>query len=320
MTEKSSRNEPIREHRVWSDLPFWTGLGLLGGFYVFLIAATLAADVRFTRKQNVELLSVFHSPEIRYAAQLSLFTSIATTLLSLIVAVPIGYLLSRFRPPENRLLGGAVTFGKAVFDALLDIPIVLPPLVIGLSLLILFNQTDGGVAAQAAFTNVMNAIGNWWDGHFGQWIAFPNGFRGITFAIPGVILAQFLVAAAFAVRTLRTAFDEISPRKEQVALTLGCTRAQAFRMVVLPEARRGLLAAATLTWARAMGEFGPILVFGGATRNKTEVLPTTVFLELSVGNLEAAVSVSLLMVGMAMVVLVAVRLLGRSDPLARVFR
>jgi molybdate transport system permease protein len=93
-------------------------------------------------------------------------------------------------------------------------------------------------------------------------------------------------------------------------MTLGCSRSQAFWLVILPEARRGLLTAATLAWARSLGEFGPILIFSGATRFKTEVLPTTVFLELSVGHLEAAVAVSLLMVLAAVVVLLVIRAFG----------
>src|SRR5262249_30642218 len=132
----------------------------------------------------------------------------------------------------------------------------------------------------------------------------------VTYAVPSVILAQFTVACAFAVRTMRVTFDQISPRTEQVALTLGCTRSQAFWLVVLPQARRGLLTAGTLAWARSLGEFGPILVFSGATRLRTEVLPTTVFLELSVGNIEAAVAVSLIMVAAAVLVLVIVRVFG----------
>ncbi len=71
-----------------------------------------------------------------------------------------------------------------------------------------------------------------------------------------------------------------------------------------------MIAAGTLAWARALGEFGPILVFAGATRMKTEVLPTTVFLEMSVGNVEAAATVSLLMVAVAMAVLLSARALG----------
>jgi molybdate transport system permease protein len=81
-------------------------------------------------------------------------------------------------------------------------------------------------------------------------------------------------------------------------------------LVTLPAAYRGMLAAAGVAWARSFGEFGPILVFAGAIRMKTEALPTTVWLELSVGNLEAAVAVSVLMVALAMLVLTGIRLAG----------
>ncbi|HCF94859.1 MAG TPA: molybdenum ABC transporter permease, partial [Verrucomicrobia bacterium] len=183
-----------------------------------------------------------------------------------------GYVMSHYRFP-----------GKRLVDAVLDIPIVLPPLVIGLSLLILFQTPLGRAVEQVV---------------------------PITYEIPSIILAQFMVACAFAVRTMRATFEQLNRRREQVALTLGCSRSQAFWLVVLPEARRGILTAWTLAWARALGEFGPILVFSGATRLRTEVLPTTVFLELSVGNIEAAVAVSLLMVLCAIAVLVAVRVFG----------
>jgi molybdate transport system permease protein len=142
----------------------------------------------------------------------------------------------------------------------------------------------------------------------------------LTYAPAGVVLAQFSVACAFAVRTMRVTFDQINPRQEQVALTLGCSRNQAFWRVVLPEAWRGMLTAFTLAWARALGEFGPILVFSGATRLKTEVLSTTVFLELSVGSLEAAVAVSMLMILAAVVVLLLVRQLGSEATLTRAVR
>jgi molybdate transport system permease protein len=164
---------------------------------------------------------------------------------------------------------------------MLDIPIFLPPLVVGLSLLVLF-----------------------------QYFPFSATSKWVVYQIPGVILAQFMVAAAFAIRTMRATFDQISLRQEQVALTLGCNQRQAFMWVVFPRARQGMLTAGMLAWARALGEFGPLLIFAGATRNKTEVLSTTVFLELSIGDLEAAVAVSLIMVVAAVIVLLVVRLWG----------
>lgn len=265
----------LKQHRAQSDAPFIVGLCVLGGIYVFLIVGMLVADAAYLSPK--EFLHIFKSPEIRYATRLSLISSSLTTILSLWVAVPIGYLLSRFR-----------FRGKSLLDAVLDIPIVLPPLVIGLSLLIFF-QTGVGKAIEKVVP--------------------------VTYAIPSVILAQFMVACAFAVRTMRSTFDQLDPRREDVARTLGCTRSQAFWMVAFPESRRGMLTAATLAWARSLGEFGPILLFSGATRMRTEVLPTTVFLEMSVGNIEGAVAVSMLMVAAAVLVLIIVRLWGAEENL-----
>lgn len=208
-------------------------------------------------------------PEIQYSIRLSLISCTITAILSLWVAIPIGYLMSRYR-----------FFGHSLLDAILDIPIVLPPLVVGLSLLIAFQFLPVAVR---------------------EWVVYE---------IPAVILAQFMVACAFAVRTMRATFDQIDVRREQVALTLGCSRFQAFSRIVLPESSRGILTAATLAWARALGEFGPLLIFAGATRNKTEVLSTTVFLEMNVGDLGAAVAVSLIMVTGAVMVLIVARIWG----------
>ena len=124
------------------------------------------------------------------------------------------------------------------------------------------------------------------------------------------LVRESIIAAAFAARTMRATFDHLSSRPEDVAMTLGCSRARAVWLVTLPSARKGMFAAMGVAWARSLGEFGPILVFAGATRMKTEVLPTTVWLELSVGNLEVSVAVSLLMVTVAMLVLTAIRIGG----------
>lgn len=270
MSQPRAARKPVAIVSTRADRAFLLCLGVIGSVYLILIVAMLVADASFTSPRH--FWQALQSPEIRYAIKLSLVSCTLTTILSLWVAVPIGYVMAR---TEFR--------GKALLDTILDIPIVLPPLVIGLSLLILF-QTPVGRAIESVVT--------------------------ITYAIPSVILAQFMVACAFAVRTMRATFEQINPRQEQVAMTLGCGRSQAFWMVVLPEAKRGVLTAASLAWARSLGEFGPILIFSGATRLRTEVLPTTVFLELSVGNIEAAVAVSLLMVAAAVVVLLVIRSYG----------
>ena len=258
--------------RMWpsSDGLFVAGLVALLGTYIVLIVGLLCALGTFTTLSHIR--TALATEEIRFALRLSLISCTLSTLLSLWVAIPGGYFLSRFKFPGQRLV-----------DAIVDIPIVLPPLVMGLALLILF-QTPLGRAVER--------------------------FVPVTFAAPSIVLAQFTVACAFAIRTMRVTFHQINPRAEQVALTLGCGRSQAFWMVALPEARRGVLTAATLAWARSLGEFGPILIFSGATRMRTEVLPTSIFLELSIGNIEAAAAVSLTMVVTAMVVLILARVFG----------
>ena len=251
-----------------SDTPFLIGLGILGGSYAIIILAMILADLAYVDKES--MLGALRSPEIHYSIVLSLLSCTLSTILSLWVAIPLGYLTSRFDFP-----------GKRFLDTVLDIPIVLPPLVIGISLLALFNF------APFSWTS--------------EWVVFE---------IPAVILAQFMVACAFATRAMRISFDQIPERYEKVALTLGCNRAKAFWLVVMPQTRRGIVAAGTLAWARSLGEFGPILVFAGSTRMRTEVLPTSVYLEIQAGNLKGALAVSLIMIVAAAAVLATSRLMG----------
>lgn len=252
-------------------------MGGLSACFISLILLLIAADVMFTSFS--EFRAALFKPEIQAAFRLTLLTCTIAAILSLWVATPLGYLLSRFQFP-----------GRGIIDTVVDIPLVLPPLVLGLSLLILFHLP----------------FGNW---QLESWLRDSVGFP-VTYRWPAVVLAQFSVSCAFAVRTMRVTFDQIDPRAEDVARTLGCSRSQAFLKVALPQAARGMLAAGTIAWARALGEFGPILVFAGSTRFRTEVLSTTVYLELSIGELDAAVAVSLLMVAMAVVVLLVLRWLG----------
>jgi molybdate transport system permease protein len=267
---------PVRLRRR-SDAPFFLVMGGLSSCFVLLVVLLLAADLFFTSWG--EFVSALRKPEILAALRLTLLSCTLAAIASVWVAAPLGYLLARYRFP-----------GRWLVDTVVDIPIVLPPLVLGLSLLILFHLPLGG-----------------WE--LERWLKGSIGFP-VTYHWPAVVLAQFTVSCAFAVRTMRVTFEQMNPRAEEVARTLGCTRGDAFLKIALPQAWQGLIAAFTIAWARALGEFGPILVFAGATRMRTEVLSTSVFLELSIGNLNAAVAVSLLMVGIAACVLLVLRALG----------
>ena len=144
-----------------------------------------------------------------------------------------------------------------MLETVFDIPILLPPLVVGFCLLLLFNQLPlGGKSID-------------------EWLGTP-----VTFSVAAIILAQATVGTALAIRSMQASFDELDPRAEQVAQTLGCSPFQAFQKVALPSVKRGVVGAASIAWARSMGEFGPIVVFAGTFRGKTEVLSTSVYLEI----------------------------------------
>ncbi len=248
---------------------FWIASATALSGYAILLAGILFAT---GASASVEMFSkALTTREIQYSITNSLVTCTLATILAMWIATPAAYLLSRcqFR-------------GKVALELLLDLPVVIPPLVLGLGLLLLFQTT------------------------FGRWIENSLGLR-FTYTVAGVVLAQFVVATAFAIRSLRATFDEIPRRNEDVARTLGASDRQVFSRVVLPASRRGLLHATAVSWARSLGEFGPILVFAGTTRMKTEVMPTTIFLELSVGNLESAAAVSILLLLAAAMMLAVLR-------------
>ena len=250
--------------------------------------------------------AVFNDPNIRYSAKLSFVSCTISALLSLWIAVPIGYLMSRFQ-----------FRGKNLVDTILDVPIVLPPLVIGLGLLIVFNNISFGtmdVAYVGADGSRYITEENRTLERMIRELAASIGLQlRVTNGVIGVILAQFMVACAFAVRTMRNTFDQINPRQEEVAMTLGSSRGEAFWAVVLPQAYRGVLASGTLAWARSLGEFGPILIFCGIFPQRTEVMSSSVYLLFSVGEIEKAAVVSLFMILLAFVVLMLIRYLGKSD-------
>ncbi len=207
--------------------------------------------------------AIFRNPDIMFALRLSLWTASVSAVLAVMVAVPVGYVLSRFKFP-----------GRSLFDAVVDIPIVLPPVVMGLCLLVFF-RTPPGQAIEGA------------------------GFRFV-YRQAGIVLAQFFTITPYAIRTVKAAFDHLDPRVEMVARTLGYTPGRVFWRVTLPMVRNSIIAGGVIAWAVAIGLFGPMMVLVGTTRQRTEVLATSIYLELSVGRVQTALAIALLMIVIAM--------------------
>jgi molybdate transport system permease protein len=220
--------------------------------------------------------SLVRSKEILFAIRLSVITATVATALAMLLAVPTAYVLSRrnFR-------------GKNFVDTILDLPIVISPVALGAALMV-FSNTQLGRAIE-------------------------GGLFQFVFEVPGIILAQFTVISALAVRLLKSTFDGIDPRYEGVGRVLGCTKWRAFHRIVLPLARPGLIAAIILTWARAIGEYGASVTLAGATAMKTETLPIAIFLSFSTADVEKAIAIVLILVVIASAALLLVRWLsGRS--------
>jgi len=268
-----STNSPVRG---LSGRLFAGATLLFLAIFVAFALVLVVADAAYIDWPAV--VSVMTSGFVGHALWMSIWTSFTTVILAVLFAVPMGYALSRYR-----------FRGHILADSIVDIPIVFPPIVAGLTLLVFFTQTP---------------VGRWLENVGFEFIFQPKG----------IVLCQFVVSASFAIRSAKCAFDDVDRRYENVALTLGYSQWGSFFRVALPLARNGIIAGAILTWARAFGIFGPLMIFVGSFRGRTEVLSTTVYLEQSIGHLEEALAVALLMIAVAFVCLLTIRLVGARMP------
>ncbi len=244
------------------------------GEFALRAPADRVADVRreiFSRATGQEVV-------------LSLTTATITTLIALLIAIPAGYALSRYRIP-----------GKVVVDTLVDAAIVLPPLILGVSLLVLFSLVRR--SAETLGSPGMPQPG------------LQALYDFFVYQRPGIVLAQFFVSSALCVRAMRAAFDAADSRVEAVALTLGCTPFGAFWRAALPQTAPGMLAGAVMSWSYAVGLFAPVAIFAGTIRGRTAVLATRTFLEVSVGRLEVALVLTILMATLAMILLITLKVM-----------
>ncbi|MFD6986665.1 ABC transporter permease, partial [Streptomyces sp. NPDC059956] len=235
-----------------------------------------------TRTQWRDLGTHLTSPGVVEALRLSLVVSLWALGFSLLLGVPLAWLLAR------------VEFkGKALVRSLVLLPMVLPPTVGGVALLLGFGRRG--------------LLGPWLEGTFGITLPFHTS---------GAVVAATFVAMPFLVISLEGALAGLRPSYEETAASLGSTPLRVFFTVTLPMVAPGLVAGAALTWARALGEFGATITFAGNLPGTTQTLPLQVYLLLQ-DQPEAATSVSLLLLAIAMAVLIALRGRWTGTPVAR---
>lgn len=241
-----------------------------------LVAALVALPVvaLMLRVPPGTLLAQLGNPGVQEALWLSLTTSVAAALVSLVIGLPMAHLLATRAFP-----------GKRVLEILMDLPMVIPPTVAGFALLMAFGRAGllGGS---------LTAFG----------ISLP-------FTTAGVVLAQVFMAVPFFVGAARAGFSAVDPRYLDAAATLRAGEMHTLWRVRLPLALPSLVAGLGMAWARALGEFGATITFAGNLAGVTRTVPLDVYLLLH-EDLEAAATLSLLLIVMAAVLLAAMRQAG----------
>jgi molybdate transport system permease protein len=235
---------------------------------VLLVLPVLALLLRAPVGDIVDRLS---EPLVLAAIRLSLETSLCAAALATILGLPVAYLLAtrEFR-------------GKHLLEAIIALPMVLPPTVAGVGLLLAFGRA--GLAGRAL-------------GFFGL---------SIPFTTTAVVLAEAFIAAPFFIGAAAAGFREVETRYLDAAATLRASPVTAFVRVLLPLAAPSVLAGATMCWARAIGEFGATITFAGNLPGVTQTMPLAVYVALQT-DLDAAIALSVLLVLISLTILVAVR-------------
>lgn len=196
---------------------------VLGAVIILFISLPIAS-LLFSEPPDV-LWRTFSRQDVQSAIGVSVLSALYSTLLALLFGVPLAYLLARFE-----------FWGKEFVQSIVDVPVVIPHTVSGLALLTVFGT----------------------HGLLGR----PLSQAGLQFseAMPGIVIAMLFVSAPFVINAARNAFEAVDPRLENVARSLGATRAQAFFRVTIPLSARPILSGSLLSWARAISEFGAVIV------------------------------------------------------------
>lgn len=244
-------------------------LALLAGF----ISLPLISLILWTLNESA--WQSMTSPVAMDALLLSIRTTSISMAILLLLGTPAAYLLARVSFPGNRAV-----------NALMDLPVVLPPSAAGIALLLAF-------------------------GRFGLVGQYLNVF-GITlsFTTVAVVMAEIFVAAPFYLRQAVTSFAGIDRNIEEAAMVDGASRSAVFFRITVPLAFPALVAGALTAWARALGEFGATIIFAGSFQGVTQTIPLAIFSAFQ-SDLNAAVALSVLVLGFAFTVILAVRYLTR---------
>ncbi len=248
-----------------------------------ILLLCLPTLVLLARAANPTLIDTLLGSTVTEALRLSLLTTGLSLLLTVLLGTPVAYLLARYPFP-----------GRALLDALIDLPLVLPPVVAGVGLLLLFGRRGllGGLLTDLGIQ--------------------------LTFTTTAVVLAQLFVASPLYIRAMKAGFGQTPSHLEAVAVTLHASRWRTFWRVSLPLARSSMIEGCVLAWTRALGEFGATIVVAGSLAGRTRTMPLAIYATLE-RDFDAAVVLSAILAITAFGLLLLFRLTverGRSQRLS----
>jgi sulfate transport system permease protein len=256
---KAQRSIPAWLSRIKSK---WAGgvlIALVVGYVAFLIITPITALAIGAFEQGLGAsLASLNQPEIFSSFWNTLWISLMVVVVHAIFGTIVAWVFVRHRFPGRDLINGLV-----------DMPFAVSPVVAGYMLLLLFGRN--GLLAP---------------------VIEPLGIR-VAFALPGMVLATLFVTLPFMIRELIPVLEAFDTRQELAAATLGATSWQTFWRVTFPALRWGLIYGVTLTFARALGEFGAVLVIGGGVQGRTETATLFIYRALDERQYIAAYSASL---------------------------
>ena len=257
--------DPLKKSR--SPLrPRWQILLASVPLVLFLVIPLLGLVFQISPSR---VMASMMEPQVVQAMRLSFSTTMMTVLLTLLVGTPVAYLLARKR-----------FVGRTILDALIDMPIVLPPSVAGVALLIAFGRRG-----------FMSPL---------------FGGLEIPFTEAAVVLAQLFVASPYYIKSAAAGFTSVNRELEQAAAVDGASRLQVFRTIILPLSLPAIVGGIVMTWARALGEFGATIIFAGNFPGRTQTMPLAIYIGFEI-DLDVALVLAMILLVISFLVLLVVK-------------
>ncbi|AEF46759.1 sulfate ABC transporter, inner membrane subunit [Serratia sp. AS12] len=255
------------------------GFGLSLGSSLFytcliLLLPLSALVMQLAQMSLAQYWEVISNPQVVAAYKVTLLSAGVASLFNAVFGMLMAWILTRYRFP-----------GRTLLDGLIDLPFALPTAVAGLTLAGLFSTT----------------------GWYGQWLAYFD--IKVTFTWLGIAVAMAFTSLPFVVRTVQPVLEELGPEYEEAAETLGATRWQSFRRVVIPELAPALLAGTAISFTRSLGEFGAVIFIAGNIAWKTEVTSLMIFMRLQEFDYPAASAIASVILAASLLLLFSINVL-----------